>query len=247
VGDYAVALRVSTDGGATWQLADRDGLGYSAAQAVALTVEAGSDTDPPDSPPGAAASVVSDTSVTLIWTAVAANDVYRYEVWRGEAAGGPYDRVGVATDTTFTDTGVRAGMTYYYVVTSQDTAYNRSAYSNEVVASAASRAVEVTFTVTVPANTPAADTVYIAGDFQGWDPGATPMTRVDATTWSITLPFTEGVAPQYKFTRGSWDAVEKDAGCGEIPNRTFTVVYGTDGTQLVEAEVGKWRDVDACD
>ncbi|HEY4768225.1 MAG TPA: CBM20 domain-containing protein, partial [Candidatus Limnocylindria bacterium] len=95
-------------------------------------------------------------------------------------------------------------------------------------------------------NTPPGDTLYIAGDFQGWDPGGTPMTRVDALTWEITLTFTENAAPQYKFTRGSWDAVEKDDGCGEIPNRTFTVVFGTDGTGTLDLEVAKWRDIDLC-
>ena len=41
-------------------------------------------------------------------------------------------------------------------------------------------------------------------------------------------------------------AVEKDAGCGEIPNRTLSVTYGTDGTLLAPATVQKWRDVDHC-
>ena len=40
--------------------------------------------------------------------------------------------------------------------------------------------------------------------------------------------------------------MEKDAGCGEIPNRTFTVTYGTDGTQALDLEVDKWRDIDQC-
>ena len=80
----------------------------------------------------------------------------------------------------------------------------------------------------------------------GWDPGATPMERVDAVTWEITVPFAEGEQPQYKFTRGSWEAVEKDANCGEIPNRTAVIAFGADGTQLLEHEVGKWRDLDDC-
>ena len=88
------------------------------------------------------------------------------------------------------------------------------------------RIVQVTFQVTVPADTPPTDTLYIAGDFQGWAPGQTPMTRVDASTWTITLPFEDGTSIQYKYTRGSWDAVEKDAGCGEIPNRTLTADFG---------------------
>jgi hypothetical protein len=189
---------------------------------------------------------VSEASVTLIWSAVTDDDLFRYEVWRTEELGGPYERIGTATDASFTDQGVRGGSSYYYVVTAQDTSFNRSSNSNTVMAAAASRSVAVTFNVTVPAYTPPGDTVYIAGGFQGWDPGATPMSAAGGTLWTITLDFAEGEIPEFKFTRGSWDAVEKDAGCGEIPNRTTTVVYGAEGAQLVEATVEKWRDIDRC-
>jgi len=243
---YEIALRVSTDGGATWQLADRDGLGYSAAQAMVLEAQPAADAQAPAVPADAAASVVSDASVTLIWSAVGDADLYRYEVWRGEELGGPYERVGTAEDPTFTDDGVRAGTSYVYRITAQDTSFNRSAYSEAVVAAAESRTVAVTFNVTVPANTPPGDTIYLAGGFQGWDPGATPMTAAGDLSWTITVDFAEGEVPEFKFTRGSWEAVEKDAGCGEIPNRSFSVEYGTDGTQVVEATVEKWRDVDQC-
>ncbi len=70
--------------------------------------------------------------------------------------------------------------------------------------------------MTVPPSTPATDSLFIAGDFQGWAPGQTPMTKVDASTWSITIPFEDGTSIEYKYTRGSWEAVEKDDGCGEI-------------------------------
>jgi pullulanase len=127
-----------------------------------------------------------------------------------------------------------------------DTSFNRSAASPETATQAETRAIAVTFTVALPESTPATDTIFIAGDFQGWDPAGTPMTKVDDRTWTITVPFTEGDAPQYKYTRGSWEAVEKDAGCGEIPNRTVPVTFGDDGTQLVTDTVEKWRDVDQC-
>ena len=104
----------------------------------------------------------------------------------------------------------------------------------------------MTFTVSVPDDTPAGDTVYLAGDFQGWDPGATPMMRVDATTFALTLTFPEATPLQYKYARGTWDAVEKDAGCGEIPNRELVVQHGTDGTLAQADEVARWRDVHAC-
>ncbi|MFN8622885.1 MAG: hypothetical protein U0869_19280 [Chloroflexota bacterium] len=72
------------------------------------------------------------------------------------------------------------------------------------------------------------------------------MTKVDDHTWSITLPFNDKTALQYKYTRGSWEAVEKDAGCGEIPNRTLTTDFAAGGTQAVADTVEKWRDIDAC-
>lgn len=245
-GSWAVALRVSTDAGATWQLADRDGTGFTPAQAVSLEATPASDDEPPAAPSGARAAIVSDAALVLAWDGVNAADLYRYEVQRSDASGGPYERVGLSTEPAFADETVRAGGTYYYVVVAQDTSYNRSAPSAEVAAAAESREVAVAFSVHVPDTTPPGDTLYIAGDFQGWDPGGTPMTRVDALTWTITLTYTENAAPQFKFTRGSWEAVEKDAGCGEIPNRTFIVEYGTDGTQALDLQVEKWRDVDQC-
>ena len=61
------------------------------------------------------------------------------------------------------------------------------------------------------------------------------------------MTFPDGATPQYKYTRGSWEAVEKDAGCGEIPNRTLTMTdYAADGTQAATDTVGKWRDIDGC-
>jgi len=245
-GGYAVALRISTDGGTTWRLADRDGIGYDPEQAVLLQAQPGPDTDPPPAPAGAVASVVSESGVTLVWEPVLAADLYRYEVLRTEAPGDTYRRVGTAAEPTFTDVTIRAGESYVYVVVAVDAGFNRSQPSDEIVAAAQSREVAVNFSVTVPGYTPPGDTVYLAGDFQGWDPGATPMSRVDAVTWTITITFAEGQEPQYKYTRGSWEAVEKDDGCGEIPNRTFTVVHGTDATQLIEDRVGKWRDIDNC-
>ena len=107
-------------------------------------------------------------------------------------------------------------------------------------------ATRVIFTATVPDYTTPDDTLYIAGGFQGWNPGGNPMTRVDDTTWQISLTFVDGESLEYKYARGSWEAVEKDAGCGEIPNRTVTVEYSGDGTQEVSDSVVKWRDLDGC-
>ena len=243
-GSYAVAARVSTDGGATWRAVGTDGVGESAT-ARELTAVAADDAEPPATPDGLVATSVAETGVSLAWEPVADADLHRYEVLRA-GEDGEMERIGVASDPTFTDDSVAGGQTYRYAVRAQDTSYNRSDPSDPIVVGATAREVAVTFTVGVPPNTPPGDTVYIAGDFQGWDPGATAMTRVDSTTWEITLTFPEATPLQYKYTRGSWEAVEKDSGCGEIPNRELTVQHGTDGTLLQPDEVGKWRDVDNC-
>lgn len=101
---------------------------------------------------------------------------------------------------------------------------------------------QVTFTVvSLPANTPPEDNLYIAGDFNGWNPGAEAqkLQKNEEDQWFITLPAAnEGSSIQFKFTRGSWDKVEKGASGEEIPNRTFT--YGNG--QTVEVTIYNWAD-----
>jgi glycosidase len=245
-GTWQVLARVSTDGGTTWRLVDRAGLDATA-DPLSLTTVRGDDQEAPRTPDDLAATMISDSGVTLTWASVPDDDLYRYEILRGGDATDSGELVGTADEPAFTDTTTRSGATYHYRVVAVDTSFNRSEPSESLEVGAESREVQVTLRATVPPNTPPDAQVYIAGDFQNWDPGATPMKRVDATTWIITLPFEEGVEAQFKFTRGSWLAVEKGQGCEEIENRTFTAAYGADGTQLVEATIAKWRDLDACD
>jgi len=56
-----------------------------------------------------------------------------YYVYRSTTSGGPYAQVGSTSNTTFTDTGLSNGTTYYYVVQSWfGASYAVSAYSNEM-------------------------------------------------------------------------------------------------------------------
>src|SRR5438067_9029028 len=98
---------------------------------------------------------------------------------------------------------------------------------------------QVTFDVTLPANTPEADTIYVAGNFQNWDPGATPLTRDDATHAHGTITTTQGYAMEFKFTRGDWTKGEKALDCSEIPNRTATA----DATKTISCVVANWADI----
>ena len=59
-----------------------------------------------------------------------------YDVYRGTTSGGPYSKVNGSTDAsnTYSDTTIQAGETYYYVVTSLNSAGTQSNYSNQVTA-----------------------------------------------------------------------------------------------------------------
>jgi hypothetical protein len=71
-------------------------------------------------------------SVSLSWTA-STSTVVGYNVYRSTTSGGPYTLITSSTvaGTTYTDNGVQAGVTYFYVVTAVDSNGNESAFSNE--------------------------------------------------------------------------------------------------------------------
>jgi hypothetical protein len=75
-------------------------------------------------------------NVALTWTASTSANVKGYYVYRGSVSGGPYTKLAtsLAAGTSYTDTTVAAGQTYYYVATSLDTNNQESAYSTEVKA-----------------------------------------------------------------------------------------------------------------
>ena len=73
-------------------------------------------------------------SVDLFWNG--STNAVGYNVYRGGVSGGPYSIINTSLDalTSFTDTSVTAGQTYYYVVTAVDGSSNESGYSNETSA-----------------------------------------------------------------------------------------------------------------
>lgn len=91
---------------------------------------------------------------------------------------------------------------------------------------------QVTFVIdSLPAYTTPEDYLYIAGNFNGWDPGDAGyvLAKNEDQKWFITLAAaTEGTVIQFKFTRGSWETVEKGPQGEELNNRLFT--YGNGDT-----------------
>ncbi len=75
-------------------------------------------------------------SVSLSWTASTSTNISGYNVYRSSASGGPYTKVNgsLITGTSYTDTTVQAGQTYYYVATAVNSSSVESSYSNQAQA-----------------------------------------------------------------------------------------------------------------
>jgi hypothetical protein len=93
----------------------------------------------------------------------------------------------------------------------------------------------------LPPNTPEGAAVYVAGNFNNWNPAdpdykmqLDPVTQV----WFTNIPFGFGTVC-YKFTRGDWTSVETDSCGGDTDNRTALASEENTATQWVSG----WRDL----
>ncbi len=94
----------------------------------------------------------------------------------------------------------------------------------------------------IPGNTPENDDIYIAGDFQNWDPGSIThklSKDTEQNSFSITLPAGTGDI-EFKFTRGNWAKVESDELGKYIPNRFYSPSEG----DTLYLQILGWEDLD---
>lgn len=95
-------------------------------------------------------------------------------------------------------------------------------------------AVQVTFQVGMTGTTVSPNGVHLTGEFQGWNPGSTPLANIGNGLWSVTVEITPGTY-QYKFVNGNdWGFDEVvPASCGVDNgfggyNRTVNLLGGSD-------------------
>ncbi len=89
----------------------------------------------------------------------------------------------------------------------------------------------------IPANTPQTDDIYVAGDFNNWNPSKDKLTKNSDGTFSIILSVAAG-SYEYKYTRGSWATVEGNQTGNFLPNRKITY-NGT--SQTIENQIFAWE------
>lgn len=114
------------DGFTVYQPSSTATLLANEATAIGRTVVV--DPAPPAAPTGLTVTGVSESSITLAWTAAqpGTNPITGYDVYRGTTL------AGTSTTTTFTDTGLTPSTAYSYTVRARDTAGVVSAASTAV-------------------------------------------------------------------------------------------------------------------
>ncbi|MCU0442195.1 MAG: alpha/beta hydrolase-fold protein [Bacteroidia bacterium] len=93
--------------------------------------------------------------------------------------------------------------------------------------------------VSIPSNTPANATFYLAGSLNNWNPADTHFVFTKTgNTYELNLPAAVGTV-QYKITRGSWPTCEGTATGGQSGNRTFTYAPNL----VVEIAIAGWENL----
>jgi len=83
-------------------------------------------TNPPPHTVDGVYSVTGDGRVTVYWRANQESDISYYKVYRNSAPTGTFTLIGSSSTTSFVDTGVTNGNTYYYAVSAVDLAGQES-------------------------------------------------------------------------------------------------------------------------
>jgi len=100
-----------------------DTIGQTASHTIGVTV----DNTPPDRVTGLTVTTVSSSQLDLLWDDNPETDlVDHYNVYRSDVSEGP---IASPTTNSYSDTGLEASTTYYYVVTAVDTAENEGVAS----------------------------------------------------------------------------------------------------------------------
>jgi fibronectin type 3 domain-containing protein len=133
---FAAAVSGSSNTAVTWAV--KQGTGsitqsglYTAPQAVQTDVVTATSQADSTKSAGATITVAAPHSVSLSWSPSSSSGISYYNLYRGNATGGPYSllKTGV-TSTAYTDSNVQSGSTYYYVTTAVDSIGGESIYSD---------------------------------------------------------------------------------------------------------------------
>ena len=214
-----------------------DVAGNTTSSSITVDVENGTGATSP-SAPSLNNATAGNGSVTLAWSSPASNGgsaVTGYKVYRGTSSGGETLLTALGNVTTFTDSGLTNGTTYYYKVSAVNSV-GESVASNELSAKPAAGAT-VPGAPTLNSATPGNGTVALAWSapasnggstitgyriYRGTTSGGeTPLTTLaNVTSWTDT-GLSNGTTYYYKVS--ALNSVGEGVASNEMPAKPATV------------------------
>lgn len=93
----------------------------------------------------------------------------------------------------------------------------------------------------IPASTPENESIFLAGNFNTWNPMSASHKFVKDENNVLTLTFNTNLKDlEFKFTRGAWNKVEGSDKGSFIPNRTYK--YDGKATSIA-LDIAGWEDI----
>lgn len=96
--------------------------------------------------------------------------------------------------------------------------------------------------IEIPGSTPDDASIYIAGNFNEWNPGDRKykLNKESNDTYTVWIPIRQDTV-EYKFSRGTWSSIEGAANGRARPNRVY--VSTKDQDNLVKVKIKTWEDL----
>jgi gliding motility-associated-like protein len=192
------------------------------------------DVTPPAVPTGLTVTAATGQN-TLTWNANAETDLLGYKIYGGTTASPTTLIASIPKGTTtFTNTGLTNGTTYYYSISSEDTYFNESAKTADATGKPLPAATAPT--ATTGGNTPSYITAALAGTVN--DNNATTTVTFD---WGLTTSYGSSVnGTPNSITAGTGSTAVTGSLTGLTPGTVYhyrvkavnsvTTTNGTDGT-----------------
>ncbi|MGA2651526.1 MAG: malectin domain-containing carbohydrate-binding protein [Terracidiphilus sp.] len=195
---------------------DQDGTSGASSQIAATTPATPACTAVPSAPTGLTPTLSTSTSISLTWTATtppAYCSISSYSVYGGTTANPTALIASGLTGTTYTNTGLSAATTYYYVVKAVDADGTSAASAQASDTTQAAGSVSINAGGPAVSNSGGGDYSFVADEDYG----------TAGTTYSVTTPI---VIPA-SVTDAAPEAVYQDARQGAV---TYTIPGLTAGT-----------------
>jgi len=235
---YTTPVTTTADNGAVFSVAVGDVFGTTNSNSATLTAQVNSCSAAPSAPGTLIAGANGSSQVNLTWGASTAGSACTvgYTIYRSTVAGftpSNANQLATSTGTTYSDTGVTAGSTYYYIVEATDVA-GASAASNTATATTSGSTCTTNCNssdaVAISAGGPGAGNFAADEDFNG---GTASGSNATININGVSNPAPQSVYQHQRFGNFTYTVPGLTAGTNYVVRLHFDEFYWTQAGQRV--------------